>query len=130
MGRDLKSRIKQSERKISFLLVGFIKSAHESTDRKWMVLRPYIMKLLKAVLHANLQLMGFAPHRTVLDEKLQKKHAQRKKFLTEVSTMVWCSVLCELKESFEIDDFIDIFRKLAMLDIFDEDWYLLGSWDT
>jgi len=126
--RKLKSRTKQAERKISFLLVGFIKTAYESSDQKWILLRPYLIESLKAVLYANLQLIGFAPHHTVVNEKIQKKYLQTKQFLTEVSTIVWYSVLFELEESFQIDDFIDIFRKLAMLDIFDEDWNLSGSW--
>merc|ERR1740129_123862 len=127
--KSLINRIKQADRKISFILVGFIKAALESSDPKWKVLRPCLMESLKTVFYTVLQVIEFAPHHSVRNRNILMKHLEMKKFLTEVSTRVWYSVLFELETSFNIDDFITIFRKLAMVDCFDEDWYLLGSWD-
>lgn len=125
----LSSRVKKTERKVSFILAGFIKAALESSLCKWKALRPGAMEMLKEVLRTNLQLIHSVPAAGNENTNMQKKQQLTKNFLTEISTCVWYSVLFELEESFQINDFIDIFRELAMADIFDQDWYLMGPWN-
>jgi len=120
---SLEARIRESDRKIGFILVVFMKEAFEAHDPKWQALHSNTIESLREIFFAILDMICSAPCPSVRDINTFKKRRSTKNFLAQVSIYAWHNVLLDSTSLFDINEFINVFRKLAMVDCFEEEWY-------
>ena len=114
----LNGRIRESERKICFLLAEFVKFALETPDPGWIGLEDDLIRLLQSVLNAVLELIGSSPHPKLLE------------FLKAISTYVWFYVLYDLNGQFDITEFISLLRAIAVTKCFHfGEWHGMSTWN-
>merc|ERR1719223_1875333 len=124
----LDDKIKRSVAKISFICNQVLSSILTSKSRKWRKHYEAIIEMCCAILYSlPSKIEAIAHHDT--DVKKLIKHFKAKHFLCQVSRYLWKDIFCEHHIQVEPQIIVPILRRLAMLDLIDENWNIIGSWE-
>jgi hypothetical protein len=125
--RVLKDCLKTARYKINFALHHVLGAILTSPEPKWKRLQPYVIDVCWQTLALLPRLAESVPHHPT-DLRSNILHFEGKEFLASVACETW-DTLYDFDISLDPTRFVPILRKLAMLDILDKDWNMLGGWE-
>ena len=131
MQTRMETRVEEGKKKAELILVGIVKPAlGKSKDGKaiWTRLKESFVDICLSTLRSLVILMEKAPHPGGWGMQPLQEHIQMKKYLQDVSLMVWSYVFYDIEVQVSADELIPPMRQLAMLDCVDGGWMMHGSW--
>jgi len=131
MQRRMKTRVEEGKKKAELILIGIVRPAlckSKGGKAIWTRLKESFFDICMSTLSSLVTLMEKAPHPGGWGMQPLQEHFQMKKFVADVTLMVWDSVFYTGEVRVPADELIPVMRQLAMLDCIDGGWSMHGSW--